>query len=39
MCGRDQSAGENVSVRGQIAVGQEVVKRASDEIREGTPLR
>ncbi len=32
-------AGENVSIRGQIAVGQEVVKRASDEIREGTPLR
>jgi RND family efflux transporter MFP subunit len=31
--------GESVSVRGQIAVGQEVVKRASDEIREGTPLR
>jgi RND family efflux transporter MFP subunit len=30
--------GENVSVRGQIAVGQEVVKRASDEIREGTPV-
>jgi membrane fusion protein, multidrug efflux system len=33
------AAGENVSVRGQIAVGQEIVKRASDEIREGTPLR
>jgi hypothetical protein len=33
------AAGENVSIRGQIAVGQEVVKRASDEIREGTPLR
>jgi membrane fusion protein (multidrug efflux system) len=32
------TAGENVSVRGQIAAGQEVVKRASDEIREGTPL-
>ena len=31
-------AGESVSVRGQIAAGQEVVKRASDEIREGTPL-
>jgi membrane fusion protein (multidrug efflux system) len=30
---------ENVSVRGQIAAGQEVVKRASDEIREGTSLR
>jgi membrane fusion protein, multidrug efflux system len=33
------TAGENVSIRGQIAVGQEVVKRASDEIREGTSLR
>jgi hypothetical protein len=33
------AAGENVSVRGQIALGQEIVKRASDEIREGTPLR
>jgi membrane fusion protein, multidrug efflux system len=33
------AAGENVSVRGQIAVGQEIVKRASDEIREGTSLR
>ena len=32
-------AGENVSVRGQIVVGQEIVKRPSDEIREGTPLR
>ncbi len=32
------AAGENVSVRGQITAGQEVVKRASDEIREGTPL-
>src|SRR5580698_8837694 len=31
-------AGENVSIRGQIAAGQEVVKRASDEIRDGTPL-
>ena len=33
------AAGENVSVRGQVDVGQEIVKRASDEIREGTPLR
>ncbi|MCU1323937.1 MAG: efflux transporter, family, subunit [Acidobacteriaceae bacterium] len=33
------TAGENVSVRGQIAVGQEVVKRASDEIREGTSFK
>jgi membrane fusion protein, multidrug efflux system len=32
------AAGESVSIRGPIAVGQEVVKRASDEIREGTPL-
>jgi membrane fusion protein (multidrug efflux system) len=32
------AVGERVSVRGQIAVGQEVVKVASDEIREGTPL-
>jgi membrane fusion protein, multidrug efflux system len=31
-------AGESVSVRGQIASGQAVVKRASDEIREGTPI-
>jgi membrane fusion protein, multidrug efflux system len=33
------AAGEIVSIRGQIAVGQEIVKRASDEMREGTPLR
>jgi RND family efflux transporter MFP subunit len=33
------AGGENVSVQGHIAVGQEIVKRASDEIREGTPLR
>jgi RND family efflux transporter MFP subunit len=33
------AVGESVSVRGQIAANQEVVKRASDEIREGTPLR
>ena len=32
------AAGENVSIPGQVAVGQEVVKRASDEIRDGTPL-
>jgi membrane fusion protein, multidrug efflux system len=30
--------GENVSIRGQVAVDQAIVKRASDEIREGTPL-
>jgi membrane fusion protein (multidrug efflux system) len=33
------AVGENVSVRGQIVGGQEVVKRASDEIREGTALK
>ena len=33
------TAGENVSVRGQLSTGQTVVKRATDEIREGTPLR
>ena len=32
------AVGDNVSVQGQIAAGQFVVKRASDEIREGTPL-
>ena len=32
------AVGENVSIRGRIVVGQDVVKRASDEIREGTPL-
>ena len=32
------ASGENVSIRGQIAVGQEVVRRATDEIREGTLL-
>jgi membrane fusion protein, multidrug efflux system len=32
------AVGENVSVQGQIAVGEKVVKRASDEIREGTRL-
>jgi hypothetical protein len=32
------AAGENVSVRGQTAIGQEVVKRAPDEIREGSVL-
>ncbi len=33
------AAGETVPVRGQITVDQVIVKRASDEIREGTPLR
>jgi len=32
------AVGEAVSVRGQISADQLVVKRASDEIREGTPL-
>jgi membrane fusion protein, multidrug efflux system len=30
--------GDNVPVRGQVSSGQAIVKRASDEIREGTPL-
>jgi RND family efflux transporter MFP subunit len=30
--------GDNVPVRGQIFAGQSIVKRASDEIREGAPL-
>jgi membrane fusion protein (multidrug efflux system) len=32
------AVGDSISVRGSIAAGQEVVKRATDEIREGTPL-
>jgi hypothetical protein len=32
------AAGEQVAIRGPIAEGQLVVKRATDEIREGTPL-
>ncbi|MDX6463888.1 MAG: hypothetical protein QOJ51_293 [Acidobacteriaceae bacterium] len=32
------AVGESVSVRGQIAAGQAIIKRASDEILEGTPL-
>jgi len=32
------AAGDSVSVRGPISAGQEVVKRATDELREGTPL-
>ena len=32
-------SGEQVSVRGDIRVGQSVVKRATDEIHEGQPLR
>jgi RND family efflux transporter MFP subunit len=31
--------GEQVSIRGAVTEGQLVVKRATDEIREGTPLR
>jgi RND family efflux transporter MFP subunit len=33
------SAGEQVSVRGELHAGELVVKRASDELREGQPLR
>jgi membrane fusion protein, multidrug efflux system len=32
------AAGDSVSVRGQISIGQEVIKRASDEIREGAAI-
>jgi hypothetical protein len=32
-------AGEQVAVRGPISEGQLVVKRATDEIRDGSPLR
>jgi membrane fusion protein (multidrug efflux system) len=32
------TVGENVSVRGQVSVGQAIVKRATDEIHEGTLL-
>jgi RND family efflux transporter MFP subunit len=32
-------AGEQVSIRGQITAGESIVKRASDEIREGAALR
>jgi hypothetical protein len=30
--------GDQVAIRGDIKQGQKVVKRASDELREGTPL-
>jgi membrane fusion protein (multidrug efflux system) len=33
------AAGEEVAVRGKIAAGQSVVKRATDEMREGAPLK
>jgi RND family efflux transporter MFP subunit len=36
---KGSAAGESVSVRGQITADQEVIRRASDEIREGTPLK
>jgi RND family efflux transporter MFP subunit len=32
------AAGEQVAIRGPVTEGQMVVKRATDEIREGTPL-
>jgi hypothetical protein len=32
------TVGEIVSIRGQVSVGQVIVKRATDEIREGTLL-
>ena len=32
-------AGEQIAVRGDLKAGQSVVKQATDEIREGTPLR
>jgi membrane fusion protein (multidrug efflux system) len=35
---KGQAIGDNLSVRGQIVAGQSIVRRASDEIREGTPL-
>ena len=31
--------GEQVAIRGDVAPGENVLKRASDEVREGTPLR
>jgi RND family efflux transporter MFP subunit len=33
------SVGDNVSIRGQISAGQSIVRRASDETREGTRLQ
>jgi membrane fusion protein, multidrug efflux system len=35
---KGQVIGDNLSIRGQIVAGQSIVRRASDEIREGTPL-
>jgi hypothetical protein len=39
MCEKGPAIAENVSIRGQIAAGQEVFKRASDEIREEMSLK
>jgi membrane fusion protein (multidrug efflux system) len=33
------ASGEQIAVRGDLNAGQSVVKQATDEIREGTPLR
>ncbi|HVG27825.1 MAG TPA: efflux RND transporter periplasmic adaptor subunit [Acidobacteriaceae bacterium] len=33
------AAGDQISVQGDLSPGQPIVKRATDEIREGTPLR
>jgi RND family efflux transporter MFP subunit len=35
---KGQAFGDQVAIRGDIKQGQKVVKRASDELREGTPL-
>lgn len=36
---KEAVAGEKVGIRGDLSEGQLVVKRATDEIREGTKLR
>ncbi len=36
---KGQGAGEQVAVRGELKAGAVIVKQATDEIREGTPLR
>jgi RND family efflux transporter MFP subunit len=36
---KGSASGDSVTIRGQLEAGQLVVKRASDEIREGSPLR
>jgi len=33
------ASGEQIAVRGSLTPGQQVVKRATDEVREGMPLR